>query len=115
MRSLVQQTGRSLWSHAERRDRSYAVLAVDEPITLAFRDIRYTVMVPPKDGQRGVEPYALELLQGVTGFAKPATLTDGVWRPKFDVHTGCVHPVLPVRHVLRARAHQLLDALEIPS
>ena len=33
-----------------------------EPITLAFRDIRYTVMVPPKDGQRGVEPYALELL-----------------------------------------------------
>ncbi len=46
-----------------------------EPITLAFRDIRYTVMVPPKDGQRGVEPYALELLQGVTGFAKPATLT----------------------------------------
>jgi len=42
-----------------------------EPTTLAFKNVKYTVMVSKERG----EPYPLDLLQGVTGYAKPATLT----------------------------------------
>eukprot|EP00635_Sarcinochrysidales_sp_CCMP3193_P013333 CAMPEP_0118911282 /NCGR_PEP_ID=MMETSP1166-20130328/13044_1 /TAXON_ID=1104430 /ORGANISM="Chrysoreinhardia sp, Strain CCMP3193" /LENGTH=1491 /DNA_ID=CAMNT_0006850763 /DNA_START=64 /DNA_END=4539 /DNA_ORIENTATION=- len=41
------------------------------PTTLAFSKLRYKVLVPAKNG--GTED--LELLGGVTGFAKPATMT----------------------------------------
>ncbi|KAJ8600497.1 hypothetical protein CTAYLR_010063 [Chrysophaeum taylorii] len=43
------------------------------PTTIAFDDVHYTVMVPSATPHGAAEP--LELLGGVTGFAKPATMT----------------------------------------
>lgn len=43
------------------------------PTTIAFDDVHYTVMVSSKGAHSAPEP--LELLGGVTGYAKPATMT----------------------------------------
>lgn len=43
------------------------------PTNFAFKDIHYTVFLPTKNGKG--EPERLKLLSGVSGFAKPGTMT----------------------------------------